>query len=1623
VGLSWSVAGGDKDGTVKWDPLNPYSATYTAPATVAASRQVQVDAVTDVDPRFAGHLVITIVPKKAVVVTITSAPTSLIAGNTAQLTAQVLNATDTRVTWKATYGKVDSNGLYTAPDAPPPGGSDTVTATSVADTTKSDSAAILILPRLAITGGPNATPGKDGRSATITWTTNIDADGMVEFGTDTNYGAFVKQGDVNLVKSHLALITAGLTPGVTYHYRVKSGAPGQATVTSADATFTTPAPPISGTPPFATTTATTATITWSTDPQASGRVDYGLAQDKLDNAVPISGPDVSQHEVTLSGLTPNTTYYFRVTSSKQGYSSFTADGVFRTNALPSLVIVAGPNAKLVAPTTVLVTWSTNAPSNGIVGYGPNGQFTGQKGDYGTPPGVDHSVTLDGLDQNTLYQYQVTARAAGYNDAVSDVLTFKVPARYLPPKDLVASPEVTTATITWKTDAPATVKVEYGLDPGSLTKTVAGPSDPSTDHSVRLTDLTPSTLYYFRVTNQAKGYTDTTQDGSFYTFAPGQVVARNIAQMLNPPSASGGDWSAVITWETDVDSDGMVEYGTDETSLSSAVETAAPGKQHSVTITGLKPGTTYVYRVRSKAAGYTEGVSAFRTFTVTVERPAVHVVVAPRAENVHATDAEITWVTDVESDSTVEYGTGGAYNQKAQDSALTTSHRVKLAGLTSATQYSFRVTSSRDGYDPGTANDPSQKFTTKARVTIASQPDVPGWSVTVDSAVLPATSQRIQLEWAIGEPHKVAAPTPVDAGTGKRYVFTGWADGSPARERDVSVTGDTNLTAQYTAQFFLQVNTSPNIADASVTTGQDWYAQGSTATVTARDSISIGGVAYRLSKWRLDNVEAPAGPLNVKMDAPHNATAVYERSDTVGPAVAEVRAAPNPTAGAKAVTVRALISDLGLGDSQIAAAEYSVDTAAPAGSGVAMSAEDGAFNSAREYVVATVPADAWKAGTTHRIYVRGRDAQGNWGATGFVEVVVTAATGAPSAVTDLRASRQGTDRIGLAWTAPGGVAVAAAYDVRMSTSPISESSFSSATPVPGAPVPGSAGTPQAMLVTGLSPDTLYYFALKARDDAGNWSGMSNLASATTGGPPPTVTAVSPLDGATQVAVDVPISITFSKAMDATSVALDANPPIGALSPSWSADRRTVTFTHAQLQGDSTIYQLRVTAAKDANGNDLAQPYAWSFTTIPPVNTGLAITPWPMFRRDSQHTGQSPYVGPSQPVQQWTASVRTAVSSPAMTNDRTLYVGSTGKALYALDGQTGQEKWSYGESSWVYSSPAIAVDGTVYIGLPSGGLHAVNPDGTRKWVFDEDQSPIRSSPAIGDDGTIFVGTDRGMYAVTPGGSKLWQFPTVAPVISSPALTSDGATVVFGCEDATLYALDAKTGVKKWTFKVQSVIRSSPVVGPDGTIYISSDDGYTYAIDPAKLSQPKWMAQTGTVGMSSPALADGRLYVGNSAGVLYAINLATGQTEWSYATNGAILGSPCVDHNGVIYVASSGDQQQRVYAFAGTGEVKWTWDVGSRISSSPVIGDDGTLYIGAQDKMIALRNLSNIMPGDLDGDGQVTVRDAQVALLIALDIKPATDVQRQAADLDKSGKVGVNDVSRILLRAIGLAPDPWP
>ncbi len=166
--------------------------------------------------------------------------------------------------------------------------------------------------------------------------------------------------------------------------------------------------------------------------------------------------------------------------------------------------------------------------------------------------------------------------------------------------------------------------------------------------------------------------------------------------------------------------------------------------------------------------------------------------------------------------------------------------------------------------------------------------------------------------------------------------------------------------------------------------------------------------------------------------------------------------------------------------------------------------------------------------------------------------------------------------------------------------------------------------------------------------------------------------------------------------------------------------------------------------------------------------------------------------------------------------------------------------------------------------------------------------------------------------PGTIK-WSTERVRASLSSPALSSDGTIIYAGGSDGQLYAYDAETGDPVGTNELNHVLHLgggtayAPLVDADETVYVALSGGLLVAV---------------TNGLTDD------------------FQLAYG-VKWRVRSPRAMVGSPVMDEDGVVYV---GSLDHRLRAVRPDGSVSWTFQSGQDITSSPVLDPDGNINFGA-------------------------------------------------------------------------------
>jgi serine protease len=165
---SWQVngvAGGNATvGTISSAGL------YTAPAVVPSPATVTVTAIAAADPTRSGSAAVTVA---YVAVGVIPGSATVMARGTQPFVASVMNTPNTAVTWyvngvaggNATVGIISASGVYTAPATVPSPATVTVTAVSVADTTRSGSAQVTVVPASTSTSSSSGASGGGSSSS------------------------------------------------------------------------------------------------------------------------------------------------------------------------------------------------------------------------------------------------------------------------------------------------------------------------------------------------------------------------------------------------------------------------------------------------------------------------------------------------------------------------------------------------------------------------------------------------------------------------------------------------------------------------------------------------------------------------------------------------------------------------------------------------------------------------------------------------------------------------------------------------------------------------------------------------------------------------------------------------------------------------------------------------------------------------------------------------------------------------------------------------------------------------------------------------------------------------------------------------------------------------------------------------------------------------------------------------------------------------------------------------------------------------------------------------------------------------------------------------------------------
>jgi outer membrane protein assembly factor BamB len=263
---------------------------------------------------------------------------------------------------------------------------------------------------------------------------------------------------------------------------------------------------------------------------------------------------------------------------------------------------------------------------------------------------------------------------------------------------------------------------------------------------------------------------------------------------------------------------------------------------------------------------------------------------------------------------------------------------------------------------------------------------------------------------------------------------------------------------------------------------------------------------------------------------------------------------------------------------------------------------------------------------------------------------------------------------------------------------------------------------------------------------------------------------------------------------------------------------------------------------------------------------------------------------------------AFKAPMICLGKTLVMGSEAGTLYAVDAETGQEKWTYAVGDTVQGS-ANRVElpggkaGVIALSQSDGTIHCVDLEtGKQRWKTPEFERCDGSPSSL--DGRVVLGSCASAFHVydtaKPGKPVDIELGGDSQVAGGVALS--GSQAFAGTRGGKLVAADVVTGKILWTHaESKREAFATPAVGATIVVF-ACDDGKVYGVERAT-GKTLWSVDTGG-SPTSPVIAGNRVVV-TSSGSLLVLDLANGaklsKTEVSDdATPPAVVG-------GVIYVGA--------------------------------------------------------------------------------------------------------------------------
>ena len=275
-------------------------------------------------------------------------------------------------------------------------------------------------------------------------------------------------------------------------------------------------------------------------------------------------------------------------------------------------------------------------------------------------------------------------------------------------------------------------------------------------------------------------------------------------------------------------------------------------------------------------------------------------------------------------------------------------------------------------------------------------------------------------------------------------------------------------------------------------------------------------------------------------------------------------------------------------------------------------------------------------------------------------------------------------------------------------------------------------------------------------------------------------------------------------------------------------------------------------------------------------------------------------------------------------------------------------------WIYKSTSaigpslITADGVVYVTTLDGRLDAVDITSGKK-IARTKTTEQHEATCVYDRGHLIIASRYGDKTLgnydLKTGRYLWKIDA-SDIATEPLIKNDAVYIAALYRHIDKY--DLKTGAKIWTFKTEDQHRSSPAISGNSLV-VGCDNGILYALN-AKTGTLKWKHKTAASIFATPIISDGSVYVGSSDSTFYSLVLLDGSVNWTFKTDSPIYQTAASNSTVVVFGGSDG---QFYCLDAQTGDLQWKFTAQSVVSTAPLISGE-VVYFGSLDRKYYCLNL---------------------------------------------------------------------